>query len=167
MKHKLFFILVAIICFSFMPKPNVYYFSSVDPVRGFDGRKPEKTTAVYQKPKGKATTTEYVISGSKSSVRLKIEETNFFAYPDESSKSLNAFLYISLYKVSSGKSNRTLSMTPDGGGVMWLPVNINKVSESAYKILPGVAMQPGEYAIVDKTTITAEGNYTVWTFGID
>ena len=167
MKHKLFFILAAIICFSFMPKPTVYYFSSVDPVRGFDGRKPEKSTAVYQRPKGKATTNDYLISGVKSSARLKIEETNFFAYPDESSKSLNAFLYISLYKVNSGKINRTLSITGDGGGAMWIPVNMIKVSESAYKIIPGAAMQPGEYAIVDKTTITAEGNYTVWTFGID
>jgi len=41
------------------------------------------------------------------------------------------------------------------------------MSESAYKIVPGAALQPGEYAIVDKTTITTEGNYTVWAFGID
>ena len=167
MKHKIFIVLVFAIASSFITRPFAYFFSSVDPETGSSGRKPEKTIAVYQKPKGKATTTDYIISGAKSAVRLKIAETNFFAYADETSTSLNAFLYISLYKLSSGKSNRTLAIDAGGGGPLWIPVNMAKTNETTYKITPGAAMQPGEYALVDKTTITPEGNYTVWTFGID
>ena len=167
MKHKIFLVTILAIACSFITRPFAYYFSTVDPETGQSGRKPEKTTAVYQKPKGKTTTTDYIISGAKSSVRLKIAETNFFVYHDESSTTLNAFLYISLYKLSSGKSTRTLSMDAGGGGPLWIPVNMGKTNETTYRITPGAAMQPGEYALVDKTTVTAEGNYTVWTFGID
>jgi len=166
MKHKLFLALAVTICCSFFSKPFVYYFSYVEE-NGMEGGKPQKTTAVYQKPKGKVTANDYLISGSKSTLRLKITQSNFVAHPDEATTSLNPSLYISLYKVSSGKTNRTLSMTPEGSGPMWLPVNISKVDEYTIRITPGVAMLPGEYVIVDRTTITSEGNYTVWAFGID
>jgi hypothetical protein len=58
-------------------------------------------------------------------------------------------------------------MNPDGGSAMYIPVTITKPDEYTIRISPSVAMLPGEYAFVDKTTITADGNVTVWTFGID
>jgi hypothetical protein len=167
MKRKLFFVFAITICCSFMSKPFLYYFSMVDPTTGRDAGKPEKTTAVYQKPKGKVTTNDYIISGAKSSKRLKIAEAIFNATSDDATATLDPSLYISLYKVSSGKTSRTFSMTPEGGGVMWLPVNISKPDGYTIRIIPGVAMVPGEYVIVDRTTVTSEGNYTVWAFGID
>lgn len=167
MKQKILLAITLTIACSFITKPFVYYFSYVDPETGRDGGKPEKTTAVYQKPKGKATTNDYIISGAKSTLRLKIVQAIFSAHPNESTISLNPSLYISLYKVSSGKTNRSLSMTPEGGGSMWLPVNISKIDDYTIRVTPGVAMVPGEYVIVDRTTITSEGNYTVWAFGID
>ena len=73
MKHNLFFPIAAMITSSFMLQPFAYNFITVNSETGRNGIKPEKTTAVYQKPKGKASTTsEYVISGVKSAVRLKI-----------------------------------------------------------------------------------------------
>ena len=167
MKHKLFFALFAIILCSFITEPFAYYFSTVDPETGKSGRKPEQTTAVYQKPKGKATTADYIITGTKSSVRLKIAEAIFNAYPDESSTTLDPSLYIALFKLSTGKTNRILSMSSDGGGALWIPVNITRPDPYSIRITPGIAMQPGEYALVDRTTKTSEGNVTVWTFGID
>ncbi len=167
MKHKLFlFITLAISC-SFITAPDVYYLSTVDPTTGRDGTKPEKTIATYIKPKGKTTSADYTIAGAKSSKRLKIAETFFNAYPDESSTTLNPSLYIFLYKVTAGKTTRTLTMNPDGSGPMYIPVTITKPDGYTIRISPGVAMLPGEYAIVDKTTTTTEGNVTVWTFGID
>ena len=167
MKHKLFFALAVTIGCSFISQPFAYYFSWIDPQSGTAAGKPERTNAVYQKPKGTATTNDYIISGTKSTIRLKIAEANFTANLDETTTTLDPTLYISLYKISSGKTNRTLSMTPEGGGVMWLPINISKPNSYSIRITPGVAMVPGEYALVDRTTITSEGNYTVWCFGID
>jgi hypothetical protein len=167
MKMKLFLPLVALMACSFITEPFAYSFSSVDPQSGRAGTKPEKTTAVYQKPKGKAKTSDYIISGTKSPIRLKIEQAVFDAYPDESSATLDPSLYIGLYKVSSGKNSRTLSMNADGGGASWLPVTITRPDAYSIRITPAVAMQPGEYALVDRTTTTPEGNLTVWTFGID
>ena len=34
-------------------------------------------------------------------------------------------------------------------------------------ITPAQGLIPGEYAFVDRSTTTADGNITVWTFGID
>jgi hypothetical protein len=122
---------------------------------------------VYQKPKGKNTTADYMISGAKSSVRLKIVETLFEARADESTTLLDPTLYIAMFKLNSSKQNRVLSMTPDGGGAMLIPVTITRMDPYTFRIMPGVAMQPGEYAFVDRTMTTSEGNLTVWTFGID
>ena len=167
MKHKFFLVILLAIACSFITKPLIYYFSTVDPATGKDGTKPEKTIATYIKPKGKVTTADYTIAGAKSSKRLKIAEAIFNAYADESSTTLNPSLYIFLYKVTVGKTTRTLTMNPDGSGPMYIPVTITKPDGYTIRVSPGVAMLPGEYAIVDKTTTTAEGNVTVWTFGID
>ena len=167
MKQKLFIAIVIAICCSFTLKPFAYYFSTVDPETGRDGMKPEKTIATYIKPKGKSTTTDYIIAGAKSIRRLKISEAFFNAHPDESSNNLDPSLYIFLYKVSVGKTTRTLTMNPDGGSAMYIPVTITKPDGYTITISPAVAMLPGEYVIVDKTTTTADGNVTIWTFGID
>lgn len=167
MKRKLFLIITLAIASSFITKPFAYYFSTVDPLSGKDGTKPEKTIATYIKPKGKATSADYTIAGEKSLKRLKIEEAVFNAYPDESSTTLNPSLYIFLYKVSVGRTTRTITMNPDGSSSMYVPVNITKPDGYTIRVSPAVAMQPGEYVIVDKTTTTAEGNVTVWTFGIE
>lgn len=167
MKHKLFFALSAIIFCSFITEPFAYSFSTVDPETGKIGKKPEKTTAVYQKPKGKATTADYLITGTKSTVRLKLSEAVFNAYPDESSTTLDPSLYIALFKLSSAKTNRILSMSSEGGGPLWIPIHIYRPDTYSIKVTPGIAMQPGEYALVDHSTKTSEGNVTVWTFGID
>jgi hypothetical protein len=167
MKHKLFFPLFALVICSFITEPFAYYFSTVDPESGKDGTKPEKTTAVYQKPKGKATTADYIITGTKSPVRLKIAQAVFNAYPDQSSVSLDPKLYIALFKLGSSKTNRILSMSNEGGGPLWIPIHIYRPDPYSIKVTPGIAMQPGEYALIDLSTKTSEGNVTVWTFGID
>ena len=167
MKHKLFLLISLAIVSSFITKPFAYNFSTVDPQSGRIGTKPEKTIATYIKPKGKSTSADYTIAGAKSLKRLKIEEAVFNAFPDESSATLDASLYIFLYKVSVGRTTRTLTMNPDGSSSMYVPVNITKPDAYTIRVSPAVAMQPGEYVIVDKTTTTAEGNITVWTFGID
>ena len=167
MKQKFFLIIILVIACSFITKPFAYNFIATNPVTGGDGTKPEKTIAIYIKPKGKSTSADYTITGAKSSKRLKIEEAVFKAYPDESSTTLNPSLYIFLYKVSVGKTTRTLTMNPDGGSAMYIPVTITKPDGYTITISPAVAMLPGEYVIVDKTTTTADGNVTVWTFGID
>lgn len=167
MKPKLFLPLLAMIICSFITEPFAYSFSSVDPETGRIGRKLEKATAVYQKPKGKATTADYIITGTKSSVRLSIAEAVFNAFPDQSSTTLDPSLYIALFKLNSGKTNRTLSMNSEGGGALWMPVDITRPDAYSIRITPGAAMLPGEYALVDRTTTTADGNVTVWTFGVD
>lgn len=167
MKQKLFLIITLAVACSFIVKPFAYNFSLVDPATGRLAGKPEKATAVYIKPKGKAISTDYTIAGAKSTIRIKIQQAVFNAFPDESSATLNPSLYIFLYKVGVGKSSRTLTMNPDGSSTMLVPVIVTKPDPYTILISPSVAMQPGEYAIVDKTTTTADGNVTVWTFGID
>jgi hypothetical protein len=149
------------------PEPSAYSFAALDPMTGKLRAKLEKITAVYQKPKGKTTTTSvYTIAGTKSPIRLKIAEAVFEVFSDQSTSTLNPSLYISLYKINSGKNNRTLTMTPEGSDVMSVPINI-QTEPYSYRVIATVAMLPGEYAFIDKTTTTTEGNLTIWTFGID
>src|SRR5215204_1359309 len=98
MKQKLFLAITVAIACSFITKPFAYNFITTDPATGRNGTKTEKTTATYRKPKGKTTSADYIITGAKSRVRLKIEEAVFNAYADESSTTLNPSLYIFLYK---------------------------------------------------------------------
>lgn len=162
MDQKLFFTTAATVTWSLLAEPFEYFFSSVDPQSGRDGTKPEKMTALLQKSKGK-----YTIAGAASRTRLRIEEAVFSAYPDESSKTLDPALYIALYKLSSTKSNRILSTTAEGAGENCLPLTITRPDPYSIRVVPAVAMVPGEYALIDKTTTTSAGHVTVWTFGID
>jgi|KBSSwiS6_1023812.scaffolds.fasta_scaffold01433_4 hypothetical protein len=167
MKYKIFLLATIAFACSFITKPFAYNFITVDPLTGGDGTKPEKITAIFQKPKGKVTSNSYLISGTKSAVRLKIKEAIFNAYPDKSSSTLDPSLYIMLYKVAVGKTDRSLTMNADGSSAMYIPVTITKPDGYTIRISPSVAMLPGEYAFVDKTTTTTDGNVIVWTFGID
>src|ERR1051325_1307579 len=136
MKQKILLAITLAIACSFISKPFAYYFITVDPATGRDGTKPEKTIATYVKPKGKTTTTDYTIVGAKSTKRLKISEAFFNANPDESSTNLNPALYIFLYKVSVGKTTRTLTMNLDGSGPMYIPVNITKPDGYTIRLTP-------------------------------
>ena len=167
MKQKFFLATTVIIALAFTAEPFAYYFSTVDPQTGRAGRKLEKTIAAYQKPKGKSTAADYTITGGKSSVRLKIVEAIFEAHADESTTLLDPTLYIALFKLNSGKNNRVFSMGPDGTGAMWIPLTITRLDPNVFRVSPAVAMQPGEYALIDRTMTASDGNLTVWTFGID
>lgn len=179
MKQSIILTAIVILCLSFkiqlkesnnslVPEMFAYFFSAIDPATGKIKAKLENTTAVYQKPKGKSTNSVYTISGSKSAVRLKIAEAVFQTISDQSTGTLNPSLYLSLYKLSSGKSNRTLTISPDGSNdAMLLPVSIVQTYPLYYRISVNVAILPGEYAFVDKTTTASDGNVSVWTFGID
>lgn len=178
MKHKL--PLIAIVLFSCVfllsfnnssknkaPGFFAYSFSSVDPATGKIKAKLQPNTAIKQRAKGKASTAvTYLIEGSKSSVRLKFEDSYFDVLSDIQTSSLNPMLYIGFYKLTSGKNGRTLVIDPNSGENV-MAFNLFNVDANTNRILVGVALQSGEYAFVDKTTTTSEGHVTVWTFGID
>ena len=155
------------ILFAFTAKPFAYSFASVDPATGKVKAKLQPNTAVKQKAKGKTSTAvTYLIDGSKSSVRLKFEDNSFEVMSDMQTSSLNPILYIEFHKITSGKNGRTLVIDPNSGDNV-IGFNISPVDGNVYRIIVGAALQSGEYAFVDKTTTTSEGNLTVWTFGID
>ena len=120
----------------------------------------EMTTAVYQKAKGK-TPEKYTIAGTRSTIRIKMSDSFFGADISQSSNtdfSSNA----ELYKLTSDATNRYYS-----------PASSTKISfttkigGSQVRIIISSTLQSGEYAFVDKTSVTSTGNVTVWTFGID
>jgi hypothetical protein len=77
--------------------------------------------------------------------------------------------YISLYKLSSGKTSHSFTINTDGStNAALIPLNfIPAETRVNTKIMSAQALIPGEYAFVDRSTIAADGNITVWTFGID
>lgn len=180
MKRVLFLAIFIIITSSFLlpltnsdkinkAVPPSYSFAALDPATGKIKAKLELSTAVFQKPKGKTTTTSsYTISGTKSSIRLKIAEAVFEIISDQSTGTLNPSYYISLYKLNTGKTNRTLTTNNDGSAnSSTIQISIVSIEQLMYRISVNGAILPGEYAFVDKTTTMADGNVTVWTFGID
>lgn len=178
MKQKLLMMAIAVLSCVFMfsfdnisknrsPELFAYSFASVDPATGKVKAKLQPNTAVKQKPKGKTSTAvTYLMEGSKSSVRLKFEDSFFDVFSDMQSSSLNPILYIGFHKLTSGKNGRTLVIDPNSGENV-IGFNISPIDANVYRIIVGAALQSGEYAFVDKTTATSEGNMTVWTFGID
>ena len=50
---------------------------------------------------------------------------------------------------------------------MGVAINITRPDVYSIRINPAVAMSPGEYAFVDKTTAKVDCNMTVWAFGIE
>lgn len=178
MKYKFLLIVIIVFSCSFMlsfrniskDRPLglfVYSFSSVDPATGKIKAALQPNTAVKQKGKGKtATAVTYLIDGSRSSVRLKFEDSYFNVLSDLQTSNLNPILYIGLYKLTTGKNGRTLVIDPNSGENV-MAFNLSPLDANTQRIIVGATLQSGEYAFVDKTTTTADGNVTVWTFGID
>ena len=150
----------------FTPSPG-FSFATLDAMTGKIKTKLQTETAGIQKSKGKTTTVNYTIPGIKSMVRLKNTDVLFEMLSDQTTGMLNPSLYVSLYKLDSGKSNRILTTNPDWSSTLLIPVNITPTGQLIYRVEIGTAVFPGEYAFVDKSTVTSGGNVTVWTFGID
>lgn len=167
MKHKFFLAITLAITYSFITKPFSFTIGAVDS-KGMVKATLEKSTAMIQ-TKGKTSTTSssYTISNSKSLIRIKINDAVF------QSNNLNSYLsandYISLYKLSSAKTNRSFIINTDGiTSDALIPVNFIPTEQRNYtRIIPAQALVPGEYAFVDRSTAATDGNITVWCFGID
>lgn len=175
MKQKSFFltltlVLVSLFLFSFLSNPFSFMISSIDPKTGAANVALEKSTALIQ-TKGKTSTTSssYTISNSKSLVRIKINNAVFQSSLDNLNTVGGPSDYISLYKLSSGKTSRSFTINTDGtANAALIPVNfIPTETRVNTKINPAQALVPGEYAFVDMSTKTADGNLSVWVFGID
>ena len=133
---------------------------------GSSGELLEQQTATFQKAKNKTSPPNYAISGAKSPLRCKLNQTCFEVYADAGMP--DPFQNISLYKLTNSKTGRTLTMINDGSNnSTWIPMQIPQTEPGKYKVYLGGTMTAGEYAFVDKTTTTSTGNVTVWTFGID
>ncbi len=174
MKQKLFLLTttllsVSILLFSFLSKPFAYTLSAIDPARGTIKATLEQSTAVFQK-KGKptATTSSFSINNPKSAVRIKMADAIFQSYSDKSTALLGPEDYISLYKLTTSKTGRTFTINSDGTtNSALIPISFAPTDVQVNKISPTQGLIPGEYAFVDRSTTTADGNITVWCFGID
>jgi len=166
MKQKIFLAITLAIACSFITRPFSFTISAVDP-KGMVKATLEKSTAMIQtKGKTSATSSSYTISNAKSLIRIRINDAVF------QSNNLNSYLsasdYISLYQLSSGKT-RSFTINTDGTtNAALIPVNFIPTEQRNYtRIVSAQALIPGEYAFVDMSTKTPDGNITVWTFGID
>ena len=172
MKHKFSIAIIALACslmfLAFTSKPFAYSLSAID-MTGKTKTKLEQSLALLQtKGKTSQTSSTYNISNAKSAIRLKISETVFRSSSDKSTLTMNPADYISLYKLTIGKTNRSFTMNTDGSAnAALVPLVFSAEDYGFYKIGPANGLIAGEYAFVDKSTTTTEGNITVWTFGID
>lgn len=167
MKQKILLAIILAIACSFIPKLFSFTISAIDPKTGMAKVTLEKSTALIQ-TKGKTSTTSssYIINNAKSLVRIRINDavfqssTNSYDSPSDN---------ISLYKLSTGKTSRSFTINTDGStNATLIHVNFIPTETRVYtRIIPAQALVPGEYAFVDMSTKTADGNITVWTFGID
>ena len=133
---------------------------------GSSGELLDQQTAAFQKAKNKTSAPTYTINGAKSPLRCKLNQTCFEVYAGTGMP--DPFQNISLYKLTSNKTGRTLTMINDGSNnSTWIPMQVPQVEPGKYKVYLGGAVTAGEYAFVDKTTTTSNGNVTVWCFGID
>jgi hypothetical protein len=170
MKQKILLAITFAIACSFITKSFSYTIWAIDPKSGIANVALEKSTAVIQ-TKGKTSTTSssYTISNATSTIRIKINNAAFQSALNSQNTLGNVNDYITLYKLSSGKTNRSFTINTDGttNGAL-IAVNFTPTETRTYtKISPTQALIPGEYAFVDMSTKTADGNITVWTFGID
>ena len=135
-----------------------------------DGRTDlEKLTAIYQSAKGKSTTPVISISGLHSTLRLRMLTgfiIKFLTHYDSGPMPPDGLVLhpnndIMLYKFNVDRKNRT-SASP-------IQILFTPVDNTTFKIeiAGGIVLTTGEYAFVDKTTLTSAGNITVWTFGVD
>ena len=154
---------VSIMLLSFFQKPFAYTLRAIDPATGQASSTLEKSTANLQKGKGKnSTASVFIISGAKSSIRLKISQAVFQSESDKSTLTMNPADYIVLYRLTTEKNNRSLSI-----GESLIPTTFTSVYQDAYRVAPSSGLIPGEYAFVDKSTTTADGNFAIWAFGVD
>ena len=175
MKFKIFPVSAIAIAISFMllafaTKPFAYLLSAINGATGVVKVNLEQSQAALQ-TKGKTSTTSslYNIGGLKSTVRLKISETVFQSHSDRVTRSFNPADYIYLYKLSIGKTNRSFTINTDGStNAALMPVTFSIIDLPEYqRIVPSKGLVPGEYAFIDRSSTTAEGNITVWAFGVD
>ena len=165
MKHKLFLFLAITTCLSFATKPFAYSFGYYDLYTLAKKGDLQMTTATYQKAKGKSVET-YTIAGTRSSLRIKTA-TEFFAVDVSQSSNTDPSATIELYKLAVDANNRYYSPTSTASST-YSKINFTvKTGGTLVRINFSTAFAPGEYAFVDKTTVTSTGNVTVWCFGID
>ena len=169
MKQKILFAITLAIACSFITKPFAYTLTAIDPARGTVKATLEKSTAMIQ-TKGKQSTTSssYSIVNAKSVIRIKMADAIFQSYSDKSTALLGPEDYLSLYKLTTSKTGRTFTIYSDGTtNAALIPISIVTTDVQICKISPKQGLIPGEYVFVDRSTTTADGNITVWTFGID
>ena len=125
----------------------------------------QMATAIYQKAKGKSVET-YTITGTRSSVRIKVAE-NLLAADISQSPNADPSTTIELYKLAVDANNRYYSPTNTASST-YSKINFTvKTGGTLVRINFSSPLAPGEYVFIDKTTTATNGNVTVWTFGID
>lgn len=154
----------SIMLFSFFQKPFAYKLRVEDPVTGMASALLEQSTTTLQKGKGKnSIASGYNISGAKSSTRVKISQAVFQSESDKSTLTMNPADYIILYKLTTDKNSRSFSISES-----LIPTTFTSIDRYyGYRVTSSFGLVPGEYAFIDKSTATADGNFTVWTFGVD
>jgi len=169
MKQKLLLAITLAIACSFITKPFSFTISALDPKSKTATIALEKSTAVMQtKGKTSATSSSYTISNATSPARIKINDALFQSLDNNTNLYLSASDNISLYKLSSGKSRSFIINTDGTTNAALIPINFTPTETRTYTRIRSVqALIPGEYAFVDVSSKTAEGNITVWCFGID
>lgn len=147
--------------------PGTYSFMTDGDLTGSGQINLEQSSATYQTGKGKTTAPVISISGLRSNYRfgsgmiLKFR-THYDSGPmPPDGLVLHPYNDVMLYKFNVDKRNRT-SATP-------IQILFTAVDNVTYRIdiAGGIVLSKGEYAFVDKTTVTSTGNVTVWCFGID
>jgi len=169
MKQKFFQAITIVITCSFIVNPFAYTLSVIDPSKGAVKAKLEQFQASLQ-TKGKPSTTSstYNINSGRSGVRIKIPEAVFQSSSDKNTLTMNPADYINLYKLNVSKSSCSFTINTDGStNASLIPLVFTSLDYGFYKIAPANGLIPGEYAFIDKSTTTADGNIIVWTFGVD
>ena len=169
MKQKILLAITLAIACSFITKPFAYTLTAIDPARGTVKATLEKSTAMIQtKGKTSAISSSYTISNAKSAIRIKIGDAVFQSYSDKSTAFLGPEDYISLYKLNPGKTNRSFTINTDvTTNASLIPIGFTTTDVQMNRIIPKQGLIPGEYAFVDRSTTTTDGNITIWCFGID
>src|SRR5437870_1222255 len=111
MKQKILLAFTLAIACSFITKSFSYTISPLDPKSGIANVALEKSTAVIQ-TKGKTSTTSssYTIDKATSPIIIKINDAAFQSALNSQNTLGNANDYITLYKLSSGKTNRSFTI---------------------------------------------------------
>ncbi len=168
MKQKFFLpAIVAIVCLTLFSafKHTAFSYVVISCSTGYDGQL-EQANASLQKAKGKQTTSPtYTIEGTRSAKRIPINQTCFQVLSGAGQG--DPFQYVSLYKLTVGKTNRSFTVNNDGAAnSAWIPVQM-PLDGDKYKVYLSKNLDKGEYAFIDKSTTAADGSMKIWVFGID